>query len=515
MLKWDDNHYPSNNARLIDMLLDTEDEPLKKITDETQQLFNQIYQPVNPQATARKKTLQEKFWSLISADSTITDEKEIGFQTDGNQISPFWKKELDRQYDRLQKVTGNYISVTQFGARGDGRTDSTAAFKRALGNGGKKIFVPEGVYIVRGIKLPSWTRLVGAGIGKTVIRLHDDAPRRRTLLANKNPISGNRNISVEGMTLDWNIERLKHNQKSAAGNNFSSCLTYANVKNGWVKNVEAINPGLHCFDISSSFYSYAGDGTRAKRGSQYVWLDQVTGYGFGDDGVTTHHSDFIFISNSHFRDPGGQSHKKGFSNSNGFEIDDGSRNVWLVNNSSTRCFGGVEIKAHATSSAAAGVHISGHLSVNDNRAFNFRHIGHHHAEDEESKSAFNLSAQKLVAIHPVHTDLYKNSSPRALVVSGYRNVALNRFLFAGDPQYDYRNETAASIQFRAANIALANGRIQGFGSAKADLTIASGEKNVRNVLVQNIHSYQSATELLDLGKDNSTVQINNILRVET
>ncbi|WP_341201560.1 glycosyl hydrolase family 28-related protein [Planomicrobium okeanokoites] len=514
MLKWDDNHYPANNARLIDMLLDTE-EPLEKITEETQQLFNQIYQPIELQTNKQKKTLQEKFWSLISTDFTIDDNKEIGFQTEGNQICPYWKTELDRQYDRLQKVTGNYISVTQFGARGDGKTDSTAAFKLAFGNGGKKVFVPEGVYLVKGLKLPSWTLLVGAGKGRTVIRLHDDAPRRRTLLANKNPISGNRNISVEGLTLDWNIERLKPGQKSATGNNFSSCLTYANVQNGWVKNVEAINPGLHCFDISSSFYSYAGDGTKAKGGSSSIWLDQVTGYGFGDDGVTTHHSDYIFISNSHFRDPGGRSHKEGFSNSNGFEIDDGSRNVWLANNSSTRCFGGVEIKAHATSSAAAGVHISGHLSVNDNRAFNFRHIGHHHKDDEESKSAYSITAQKLVAIHPVHTELYKNSSPRALVISGYRNVAVNRFLFAGNPNYDYRNETVASIQFRAANVALANGRIQGFRSVKTDLTIASGEKNVRNVVVQNVHSYHSASELLDLGKDDSTVQINNILRAET
>lgn len=515
MLKWDDNHYPSNNARLIDMLLETEDTALKEITEETQQLFDQIRKQVKPQTTTCKKTLQEKFWSLISIDSTIDDNKEIGFQTEENNIFPYWKKELDRQYDRLLKVTGNYISVTQFGARGNGRSDSTAAFKKAFGNGGKKVFVPEGVYIVKGLKLPSWTRLVGAGKGKTVIRLHDDAPRRRTLLTNKNPISGNRNISVEGLTLDWNIERLNHTQKSATGNNFSSCLTFANVQNGWVKNIEAINPGLHCFDISSSFYSYAGDGTRAKGGSKYIWLDQVTGYGFGDDGVTTHHSDYIFISNSHFHDPGGRSHKEGFSNSNGFEIDDGSRHVWLANNSSARCFGGVEIKAHATSSAAAGVHISGHLSVSDNRAFNFRHIGHHHAEDDESKSAFTITAQKLVAIHPVRTDLYKNSSPRALVISGYRNVAVNRFLFAGDPDYDYRGETAASVQFRAGNVALANGRIQGFKSAKTDLTIASGEKNVRNVLVQYIHSYKSAPEILDLGNDDSTVQINNILRVET
>lgn len=511
MLIWDNNHYPINNGRLIDELLRSE-ETLESITKETQDLFDEIRRPIEKSRAPVNRPLMERIWSPISEEFTVEDERNIGFRVEGDEISPSWKDELDREYDRLLETAGNFVSVTTYGARGDGRTDSTVAFRKAFGNGGKMVYVPEGIYIVKGLKLPSWTRLVGAGKGKTVIRLHESAPRRRTLLANKNPFGGNRNISVENLTLDWNAERLDANKKSAAGNNFSSCLTFAKVTYGWVKNVEALNPGLHCFDISSTFYSYAGDGTKAKGSSRYIWLDRLTGSGFGDDGVTTHHSDHIFISNSHFCDPSGRSHKKGFSNSNGFEIDDGSRNVWLANNSSSRCFGGLEIKAHETSSAAAGVHISGHLSVNDNRAFNFRHIGHHQPGDAESLSAFNITAQRLVAIQPVRTDLYQKSSPRALVVSGYRNVAINRFLFAGDPEYDYKGQTAASIQYRARNVALANGRIQGFKNAATDLSIASGKDNVQNVLVRNVHSYNSAEETIKLGRDRSSVVLENIVK---
>lgn len=513
MLKWDENHYPANNGRLIDMLLGTEGK-LEEITKETQNLFTQIRKPVNRQSSGQKRTWLEGMWSPLSKDFIVDNKKEIGFEVEGEAISPFWKNELDNQYDRLQEVAGNFISVTAFGAIGDGRTDSTQAFKKALGTGGRNIYVPEGVYVVRGIRLPSWTRLIGAGKGKAVIRLHDKAPRRRTLITNKNPLSGNRNIAVEGLTLDWNLERLPADMKSASGNNLSSCLKFANVTFGWVKEAEAINPGLHCFDISSALYSYAGDGTTAKGGSSYVWLDRVTGSGFGDDGVTTHHSDHIFISNSHFRDPGGRSHKSGSSNSNGIEIDDGSRHVWLSNNSSTRCFGGVEIKAHQTSSAASGVHISGHLSVNDNRAFNFRHIGHHHPDDAESVSAYNITAQKLVAIHPVRSELYRSSAPRALVVSGYRNVVINHFLFAGDPFYDYKGQTAASIQFRAANVVLANGVFQGFRNAKTDISVASDSNNVQNVLVKNIHSSDSAPEIIRLGKDESAVTLENLVKIK-
>lgn len=513
MLKWDENHHPINNGRLIDMLLGTAGK-LKEITEETQHLFTEIRKSVEPNPPKRKPVMKERLWSPISAKLTAEDKSEIGFLVEGDTIFPYWKKDLDREYARLKAVAATAVSVTDFGARGDGRADSTAAFKKAFGSGGKTVFVPEGEYIVKGLQLPSWTRLIGAGRGKTVIRLHDNAPRRRTLLANRNPIWGNRNISVEGLTLDWNMERLDAERKTASGNKFSSCLTFANVEYGWVKNVEAINPGLHCFDISSSFYSYAGDGTTAKGASSHIWLDGVTGSGFGDDGVTTHHSSHVFISNSHFRDPAGRAHKEGFSNSNAFEIDDGSRNVWLVNNSSTRCFGGVEIKAHETSSAASGVHLSGHLSVNDNRAFNFRHIGHHHSGDEASRSAFTISAQKLVAIHPVRTELYKNSSPRALVVSGYRNVAINQFLFAGEDTYDYREQPAASIQFRAQNISMANGSVQGFKKAGSDISVSSGPRNVRNVLLRNIISRKSSSGMIDCGEDVSTVRLENIIRME-
>src|SRR3954469_1428034 len=105
-------------------------------------------------------------------------------------------------------------------------------------------------------------------------------------------------------------------------------------------------------------------------------------------------------SDSHMCDPSGRSHKKGFSNSNGIEVDDGSRNVLLVHNSTARCFGGVEIKAHQNSSAASNVQIVGHISVNDNRCYNFRHIGHHKSTAIESKSASNIMAMNLAAITP-------------------------------------------------------------------------------------------------------------------
>lgn len=499
-------HDPAKNKELLAAILN-DPPPIEELTNETQELFRQIKSNDGPNRNfAYKKTRLERLWSFLAEEHSVEDPHHYSERVENGDVVPEWKTELDEEYTKLENAFTRQVNVEDFGAVGDGVTDCTKAFRKAFGNGRVDVYVPAGIYIVRKLELPSWTRLRGAGKGSTVLKLHSAAPKRQRLLANRNFIRGNSRISVERLGLDWNVERLGNVSNTSAGNNFSSCLTYAHVTYGWVKEVAAVNPGLHCFDISSTVYNYGGDGRRARGGSRYVWLDRVNGWGFGDDGITTHHSDYIFISNSHLCDPSGRSHKKGFSNSNGIEIDDGSRFVWLLNNSTTRCFGGVEIKAHATSSAATGVFISGHLSVSDNRSFNFRHIGHHANEDPDSLSAFNIAAQRLVSVAPVFTNMYAGSSPRALVVSGFRNVAINRFLFIGDPEYDYKGHPAAAIQYKAGDVSLTNGRITGFKKSKSDLYIGSGDR----VMVRNILCFDSAERPVKGGKGNATVVVENV-----
>ncbi|WP_349237137.1 glycosyl hydrolase family 28-related protein [Bacillus sp. REN3] len=418
------SHDPKKNAKLISDInggqLDT-----RKLVTETNALFLETSKDYSPLVARSSSTLSMFLTNFKSSIKRLAFSKsafdqinhyETVVDKNGN-VYPEWMERLNEEYNHLITEIDREVNIEDFGAVGDGQTDCTEAFRLALGKGKVKVFLPEGVYVTRGIKLPSYTYMIGSGKGKTIIKLHDSAPKGTRLVTNKNHRTGNRNIFVKGMTLDWNVERLGMVEKTSTWGNHSSCLLYANVKYGWVRDVEGINPGLHCFDISATLYNYYGDGYRARGGSEFVWLDNLTGYGFGDDGITTHHSDNIFISNCFMCDPSGKAHKRGFSNSNGIEIDDGSRNVWLWNNSTARCFGGVEIKAHHTSSAANHVVIIGHISLNDNRSYNFRHIGHHQETDPESKTAINIRAANIVAVNPVHTDLYAGSSPRALVVS--------------------------------------------------------------------------------------------------
>ena len=516
MFNLEKDHDPRKNAELLAEINEKKLD-IKEMVQETEQLFNQCRAKEIPQQSnqilSQSIPLSEKtgqfFFRIFSKASKLSELTGISVDSEGN-VYPDWKEMLDQEFSQLMNHITREVNVVDFGAVGDGKTDNTAAFKKAIGNGRVKIFVPAGVFITKGIRIPSWTCLMGAGKGHTTIKLHDHAPKGTRLITNSNHWKGNHHLFVQGMSLDWNVERLGDSQRTSTWGNHSSCLTYANVTYGWVKDVEGINPGLHCFDISSTLYNYAGDSYRARGGSRYVWLENLNGYGFGDDGITTHHSDFIYICYSHMCDPSGRAHRKGFSNSNGFEIDDGSRNIVLVNNSSARCFGGVEIKAHQNSSAAANVQIIGHISVNDNRSFNFRHIGHHKSTDAESKTAFNITATNLAAISPILTDLYVDSSPRGLVVSAYKNVVINRFILLGDPEFDYKDNPVIAIQYRARNVVLNEISFKDFKKAGADIKVFGGENRADGIQISNVLVQNSANKALKIGSDIQNIKVENI-----
>lgn len=361
-----------------------------------------------------------------------------------------WQPLLFAELGRLRSEALQ-VSVMDFGAVADGKTDSTKAFVRAMGRGGRSVSIPEGEFIISGLKIPSNTELIGAGTTKTFLRMHDFAPKSRQGIRNRNRYLGNRSIRLEGFTLDWRAERFPEKEKSSVSGIRSSGITLCNVKFGLVRNICVRNAGLHGVDVTSAYYSYAGDGTTSRFRSRYVWIDDVEAYGFGDDGITTHHSDYVYITHSFLHDPSGRAHQKGFSNSNGIEVDDGSRHVVLHNNYTENCFGGVEIKAHETSSAAYDTQIIGHYSKRDNRAYNFRHIGHHKENDTNTLTAIGIRATFLVAEEPQNTPLYEESVPRALVVSAYQKVAIHHFCTVN------QSETPViAIQYRARYVDLAH-----------------------------------------------------------
>ncbi|WP_340033086.1 peptidase G2 autoproteolytic cleavage domain-containing protein [Bacillus sp. FSL K6-0138] len=456
----------------------------------------------------RLDNLNARFGNLV-VNHDGKDVKEVvdaRVTTDG-KIAQTLKDRLDFEFNKLEQKIKREVSVDDFGAVPDGETDSTEAFRKAVGDGNVRVHLSAGTYVVRGAKLPSWTYLIGQGKGVTILKLHEDTPASEWVITNADYENGNRNIFVQGMSLDWNPDR--QGGVGATGGQHSSCLTFANVKFGWVKDVEAINAGLHGFDITAPTYDHLASTQYTKDGCRYIWLDNCVAYGAGDDGITTHYSEYIFISNSYSFDQRGTAHPKGQSNSNGIEIDDGSKHVWLINNFTSGNIRGVEVKAHKEWPAARNVHVIGHVSYHDVRCFDLRHIGHHKAEDPESTTAYDVTLTDCTAIEPIFNDMYEGLSPRALVISAYKNVAVSNFTAIGDPLYDYKDNPVIALQYRSRNISLNNITIRGFKKAGFDIRLYGGPQKTDNVNLSNFAFYKSAKQGIGIGGGVYSVNISN------
>lgn len=93
------------------------------------------------------------------------------------------------------------VNVRDFGARGDGNTDDTAALQAALDAGaGGTVLAPAGTYLTRTLALPNDTRLVGVGMRLTVLRLKPGTDG--DLLTHSG--SGGSHATIESLTLDGN-----------------------------------------------------------------------------------------------------------------------------------------------------------------------------------------------------------------------------------------------------------------------------------------------------------------------
>ncbi|MEC3631528.1 peptidase G2 autoproteolytic cleavage domain-containing protein [Bacillus velezensis] len=416
--------------------------------------------------------------------------------TDG-EIAATVKDRLDLEFNRLNKKIKRVVNVDDFGADPTGVTDSTDAFKKAFGKGKVEVNMSAGMYVVRGLKIPSWVRLVGQGTGVTFLVLNDETPASEWVITNADYEKGNRNIHLEGFSTDWNQTR--QGGLKATGGQHSSCVAFANTKFLWIKNIETINPALHGIDITAPTYDHLPDTDYTKDGCKYVWIDSCVSTGYGDDGITTHYSEYIFISNCHCTNPTGIAHAAGQANSNGIEIDDGSKNVWLLNNYTEGNIRGVEVKAHTEWPASQNVHIIGHVSFRDVRSYDLRHIGHHKAEDQESTTAYDVTLTDCTAIEPVFNNLYEGISPRALVVSAYKNVQIVNFTAIGDPDYDYKNGPMVAFQYRSRYISVNGIKMRGFRKASHDIRVIGGPQKSDYVKISNFDILDSAPVGIGLG----------------
>lgn len=103
--------------------------------------------------------------------------------------------------------------------------------------------------MVQGLRIPSYVRLYGVGSG-SVIKLHPTAAGTSCVLTNSDYTNGNEFILIEYLDLDWNLDK---NDNTISNGTNANCVGIVNSKFVRVNNVNARNPGVHGFDVSSLF----------------------------------------------------------------------------------------------------------------------------------------------------------------------------------------------------------------------------------------------------------------------
>ena len=398
------------------------------------------------------------------------------------------KNKMEENFNYLNKKIERIVNVNDYGADPTGEQDSTEAFKQAVRGGNVHVHMTAGTYKVTGIKLPNNTVLSGEGKDITTIKFADETPAENIVITNEDMSGNAHNIGIKDFTVNGN--KWRQNKKfNAAGGSLSSNVRFAGVKHGFAYNIKSVDALLHGIDITyaNDDYFYQGDGVRVNEEleSKYIHIDNCEASGFGDDGITTHHSRYLVITNNYSH------HATGGGNNNGIEIDDGSQHVMLDNNMTEMNYGGIEVKAHAPVSAPNNVMISNHMSIHDSRAYNLRHIGHHRAGDPKSKTAHSLLLNNCTAIEPYDNKVYPNTTPRALVISAYRNVQVNNFSAVGDGKYT-ANMPVVAVQFMSSNIMLNNINITGFKNSMADIKVFGGANRGKKITISNVNIWNSS-----------------------
>lgn len=397
---------------------------------------------------------------------------------------------------RRWEVAETSINVLQLGAEPTNGSASqrTQALQSALDFAAARAvecYLPAGVWIIDDtLRIPSGTRLRGAGIGATTILMADGVGRGVALLQTGALDDPRHNIVIEDMTIDCNRSRW-----NVTGGDYGVGVLVIYSEQVHLRRLYITGPYNHCIDIASPFpYATGVDAWNAQR-SRFVWVEDCVTDDHGDDGIAVHHASDWWIVNCTDLGSGGRNQH----NSNGFEIDDGARNGHVINCRAYRSQAGIQIKAHGDGPAPYNIHVTSFMAVNCCNGLQIRHAGvgnrsvsldlDHTGDAGEyfSPTAYGIVITGLSIIAPKIPDkLYAAGHTtldvQAIDIQNYSDVLIDNYWISegaediGNKEWEPAqpiNGAVISLNVGHRRVTLSNGHLRGFASSTLGLRTTS------------------------------------------
>ena len=213
------------------------------------------------------------------------------------------------------------------------------------------VVLPAGtIWVDDAIRVPSYRRLVGAGIDKTLLKMIDGIDRNIPVLTNalnryQPRTLPDRYLYIADLSIDGNSANRQY-QPYPYETEYGSGLSLAGVEYAVVERVYSHNvAAAHSFDVTSSVYPTQNEYTYPVGPSRWVVLRDCVAGSSGDDAYTTHGSRYLVFDNcqAYNEEPGPEPRN---TYSFGFEFDDTSQDCAAINCYAYGFAGGFTAKGH-------------------------------------------------------------------------------------------------------------------------------------------------------------------------
>ena len=489
-IKWDEENGISVDAEAV--LGDVDDlieEKVEEILGE--EIDIKTYQKINTRDWAATFNYA-KGAVVTGSDGNLY----VALQPSGPSTTPVNPvTEMAGQWEQLP-VDLQPINAKNYGAKGDGETDDTAALNAAMtAAAGKTLYIPAGTYLTTtGLRIPSNTQVFGAGKFQTIIKLANTAASYLSAITNEQNTwnkhedavcrdnTGNVNIVLRDIGADGNGLR------SVTG--YSGCaIQFCNVQNLTIEDVYAVRGRLHCLDVASASYSTADiddpDGWYYGASSNVVIINPVCVDSCNDDGLTTHFSHDIFIYNPLVYRTTAVTN----DNTHGIEIDDGSYRVQVRGGYVSGYNSGIQIKAHSSQKYAPHDIVVDGLTLEGN-AYNIQIA---HGWTNEEREGYHPAGTQ-----PLRNVSLKNVTSKNPVANSYVTEA--RHMDVGDTQ----QSTFSGIRL------IGDGVTPNYG-----IRIRNKAKDCvyESIMLENVAKYDAAMQFIEIDSSTEGTVFKNVTSI--